>query len=89
MAQNNDGTIQHTDNALVSIVILNWNGWRDTLECLETLYRISYPRYCVIVVDNGSNDESIQKFHEYAEGEIQVDSESRQIYSGKQTDKGL
>ncbi|KKL71786.1 hypothetical protein LCGC14_2091410, partial [marine sediment metagenome] len=24
----------------VSIIILNWNGWKDTLECLESLYQI-------------------------------------------------
>ncbi len=58
----------------VSIIILNWNGWRDTIECLESLYRITYPNYDVIVVDNGSKDESIQKIREYAEGKIQVSS---------------
>jgi len=58
----------------VSIVILNWNGWKDTIECLESLYRITYPNYDVIVVDNGSKDESIQKIKEYAAGKIQVNS---------------
>src|SRR5438067_13404479 len=27
----------------VYIVILNWNNWRDTLECLESVYRLDYP----------------------------------------------
>jgi GT2 family glycosyltransferase len=45
----------------VSIIILNWNGWRDTIECLESLYRIDYPNYDVIVVDNSSTDDSIEK----------------------------
>ncbi|MFA4640546.1 glycosyltransferase family 2 protein [Pyrococcus kukulkanii] len=58
----------------VSIIILNWNGWKDTIECLESLYRITYPNYDVIVVDNGSKDDSIQKIKEYAEGKIRVDS---------------
>ncbi|MCD6399527.1 glycosyltransferase family 2 protein [candidate division WOR-3 bacterium] len=58
----------------VSIIILNWNGWRDTIECLESLYRISYPNYDVIVVDNGSKDDSIQKIKEYADGKIVVNS---------------
>lgn len=38
----------------VSIIILNWNGKEDALECLESVYRIDYPSYEVIVVDNGS-----------------------------------
>ncbi|WP_414468851.1 glycosyltransferase family 2 protein [Methanobacterium sp. ACI-7] len=59
----------------VSIVILNWNGWRDTLECLESVYQINYPNYNVIVVDNGSEDNSIEKIKEYAEGKIKVKSD--------------
>jgi len=55
----------------VSIIILNWNGWRDTIECLESLYKINYPNYDVIVVDNDSKDESIEKIKEYCEGNIE------------------
>jgi len=58
----------------VSIIILNWNGWKDTIECLESLYRITYPNYDVIVVDNGSQDDSVQKIKEYADGKIVVNS---------------
>jgi len=62
------------DAPRVSIIILNWNGWKDTIECLESLYRIDYPNYDVIVVDNGSQDDSIQKIKEYAKGKIEVNS---------------
>jgi len=58
----------------VSIIILNWNGWGDTIECLESLYKITYPNYDVIVVDNGSHNDSIQKIKEYADGKIEVGS---------------
>lgn len=58
----------------VTIIILNWNGWEDTIECLESLYQITYPNYEVIVVDNGSEDESVEKIKEYCEGEIEVES---------------
>ncbi|NQE54445.1 hypothetical protein C5S29_12710, partial [ANME-1 cluster archaeon GoMg3.2] len=58
----------------VSIIILNWNGWKDTIECLESLYQITYPNYEVVVVDNGSEDESIEKIIEYCEGKIKVES---------------
>jgi GT2 family glycosyltransferase len=58
----------------ISIVILNWNGWADTIECLESVYQLDYPEYDVIVVDNGSQDESIQKIREYCSGRIQVES---------------
>ncbi len=58
----------------VAIIILNWNGWKDTVECLESLYRIIYPNYDVIVIDNGSKDNSVQKIKEYCEGKIKVNS---------------
>lgn len=61
-------------NPKVAIIILNWNGWEDTIECLESLYRITYPNYDVVVVDNGSENESVQKIRGYCEGEIEVES---------------
>ena len=69
-------------NPRVAIIILNWNGWADTIECLESLYRITYPNYDVIVVDNGSGDESLQKIREYCEGEIVVESKFFEYSSG-------
>lgn len=49
----------------VSIIILNWNGWEDTIECLESLYQINYDNYEVILVDNDSNDDSIEKIKKF------------------------
>ncbi len=56
----------------VSIIILNWNGWKDTIECLESIYQIDYPDYDIIVVDNASKNESIEKIKKYAKGNIEV-----------------
>lgn len=58
----------------VSIIILNWNGWRDTIECLESVYHVTYANYDVVVVDNGSEDESIEKLRDYCEGNLRVES---------------
>jgi GT2 family glycosyltransferase len=58
----------------VSIIILNWNGWKDTIECLESLYKITYPNYDVISIDNGSEDDSIEKIKKYCQGKIEVHS---------------
>src|SRR5438309_331081 len=45
----------------VAIVVLNWNGWRETIEGLESVRRLIYPNYQVIVVDNGSTDGSVDQ----------------------------
>ncbi len=53
----------------VSIVILNWNGLDDTVECLESLRKVTYPNYEVIVVDNASEGDDVriirEKFGDY------------------------
>ena len=56
----------------VAIIILNWNGWKDTIECLESVFRNTYPNYQVIVVDNDSTDDSIEKIKAWAEGKQEV-----------------
>ncbi len=45
----------------VSIIILNYQRGADTLECLESVFHIDYPNFEVIVVDNGSTDDSLSK----------------------------
>ena len=60
--------------AKVAIIVLNWNGWRDTIECLESLQTVNYPDYEVIVVDNGSTDDSAERIKAWARGDIPVSS---------------
>ncbi len=51
---------------LVAISILNWNGWRDTIECLESVRKLDYPDYLTVVVDNGSANDSLPKLRDWA-----------------------
>ncbi|NLT41867.1 MAG: glycosyltransferase family 2 protein [Anaerolineae bacterium] len=48
---------------LVALVTLNWNGKDHTIECVESLSRLTYPNYRVLIVDNGSTDGSVAAFH--------------------------
>jgi GT2 family glycosyltransferase len=50
--------LQTDPTAKVSIVILNLNGYEDTRECLESIRHVRYANLEVILVDNGSSDES-------------------------------
>ena len=45
---------------LVGIVILNWNNAPDTLACLDSVLALEYSRHHVLVVDNGSTDDSVR-----------------------------
>lgn len=42
-------------------IVLNWNGASDTLQCLAALQRIESPALDVLVVDNGSSDDSVER----------------------------
>jgi GT2 family glycosyltransferase len=44
----------------VYVIILNWNGKEDTLQCLRSVQEVDYPRYRVLVVDNASTDGSVE-----------------------------
>jgi hypothetical protein len=56
----------------VAVVLLNWNGWVDTIECLETLLRSDYPDFRVIVCDNASTDGSLEHIQAWAEGRLEA-----------------
>lgn len=43
---------------LVFIIILNWNGWRDTLACVESCRQLTWPNFRIVIVDNSSSDGS-------------------------------
>ncbi len=45
----------------VSCILVNWNGWQDTNECLRALKACAFHGMTVIVVDNGSTDGSVER----------------------------
>jgi GT2 family glycosyltransferase len=42
----------------VTFVILNWNQANLTLDCLKSVFALDYPNFKVIIIDNGSKDNS-------------------------------
>lgn len=48
------------------IIISNWNNWKDTLECLESVFQSTYPSWQVIVRDNASTDGSTHRIATWA-----------------------
>nr|WP_314622256.1 glycosyltransferase family 2 protein [uncultured Noviherbaspirillum sp.] len=47
-------------NPTVCIIILNWNNYHDTVSCIQSLRQMSFFDYQVVVVDNGSSNESVE-----------------------------
>ena len=49
------------------VILVNWNGGADSVECLESLRRLKDQDFSVIIVDNGSADDSIARIADWAQ----------------------
>lgn len=47
---------------LTVIILLNYNGAKDTVECVESLKKIDYDNYKILIIDNSSSDNSVGVF---------------------------
>ncbi len=45
----------------VAVIMLNWNGCADTIECIESLKKITYPNFFIVIVDNASSGNDVQQ----------------------------
>lgn len=52
----------------VLVVIVNFKGWQDTIECLESLFKSTVSGFSVCVVDNSEDSESIDSLLKWASG---------------------
>jgi GT2 family glycosyltransferase len=52
--------MNHEPKPEVYIVLINYNNSPDTIRCLESLQTISYPNASVILIDNASEDKSLE-----------------------------
>jgi GT2 family glycosyltransferase len=48
-------------DGFIPVVILNWNGEADTVECLKSIRRSAPAGFVPVLVDNGSNPESVER----------------------------
>lgn len=47
----------------VYIVLLNYNSWEDTNSCIDSLLRMDTQKFRIIVCDNASTNDSLNKIH--------------------------
>lgn len=71
-----------SNSSKVFVILLNWNGWEDTLECLASLAKLDYPSYEVLVVDNASTDNSVTKIREAYPNLMLFENSSNLGFSG-------
>lgn len=71
----------------VAIIVLNWNGIADTLDCLRSLVKVTHPDCFVVVVDNGSVDDSVPRLREHAAADrlqlVDLDEGDAAVWAGR------
>jgi len=65
----------------VYVILLNWNGWRDTIECLESVLRLDYLAFQVVICDNQSEDGSLDRIKDWAAGATEAASQTPALAS--------
>jgi GT2 family glycosyltransferase len=62
-----------------SVIVLNWNGWKDTIECIESVWRLDCSDVRIVVCDNASTDGSVEKIKEWARGDLLAHAANSQL----------
>ena len=57
---------------LVYFILVNYNGYKDTIVCIESLLKINYTNYKIIIVDNYSIDNSLEKLQQIKSEKIKL-----------------
>jgi len=72
----NHSTITDTSAPSVAIILVNWNSYDVTHDCILSLKKITYPNFTIVLVDNGSVDGSGERL-------VQQHEEMIVLYAGK------
>lgn len=53
------------ENEKVDIVLINYNAYQDTVECIESIYNNNYTHINILIVDNCSTNESVSQLEKF------------------------
>jgi GT2 family glycosyltransferase len=67
----------------IGVLILNWNGWKDTINSINSTIKSSYKNFFIVICDNGSDDRSSKNLKDWA-GTISTDCRSENICDSNQ-----
>lgn len=61
-----------TGEKKVYIILVNYNQWQDTVECVESILKNNYRNYQIVIVENNSSNHSLEHIVSWAEGKEMV-----------------
>ena len=69
-------------NFKLAVILVNWNRSDDTLNCLESIHYSTYTDFIIIVVDNGSSVEEINKLKQFKLNFVLIEAGENLGYTG-------
>src|SRR5918997_788180 len=77
-------SVKKRRTGVVSVVLVNFRGAQDTLECIEGLLDLNWPRELleIVVVENGSGDDSLATLQAVADKVTIVESKENLGFTG-------
>ena len=72
----------NSDTPKVVISVLNWNGWMKTTKCIEAILCSRYSNYEIVIVDNCSQDDLVERLSEAFPNIRLIRSENNLGYAG-------
>ena len=73
----------------ISIILVNWNNYDDSVECLESIKKCTYPNREIIVVDNGSDGGDARQLREKYGDDIRIIENERNLGFAKGCNVGI
>lgn len=55
------------------VILVNWNGWRDSIECIASLLQLRPLPMSIVWVDNASTDGSLEQLARWCAGQAATD----------------
>ena len=77
----------HAIQGRVAIVLVNWNGWRECIECIDTVLAQVHPNFHIFIVDNDSRDQSVERIAAWCEAPEADPTWRRQTGVDRYTDR--
>ncbi len=65
-------TSQANSETAIPVLILNWNGYRDTCRCLDALLQSTGVNFHIVVADNGSDGDDFSRLNHRYSGEARI-----------------
>ena len=48
-------------NSTLAVMVLTWNDWKNTASCLDSVFKNTYNKFDIFLIDNNSNEINLNR----------------------------